>query len=214
MGHSAPSKQQQGPLKRVTLLEENENSRDIYDEWADNYDNDLVASYGYRAPRLAVDAFEPLCDDRDALIMDFGCGTGLAGVELRNRGFTNIHGLDVSRGMLDVAARTKAYCELFVGDLTTSIDTPDATYDALIGVGIFGNGHVTASNLPEMLRIAKRGAPFVIYLNDMAYTGLDYADTFRGYAAAGVWNILSVQTSNYISELERPGWTIVGRNAG
>jgi 2-polyprenyl-3-methyl-5-hydroxy-6-metoxy-1,4-benzoquinol methylase len=207
-------KQQQGPLKRVTLLEANESSLDIYDEWANDYDSDLVAAYGYRAPQLAVDAFVAMCTDRDALIMDFGCGTGLVGVDLASRGFNNVHGLDVSTGMLDVAQKTDSYAHLMVGDLTSTIDVADAAYDALICVGIFGNGHVTADNLPEMLRTAKPKAPIVIYLNDMAYTGLDYSSAFQKLASDGHWNIIGAETSNYMSELERPGWTLVGQNAG
>jgi predicted TPR repeat methyltransferase len=47
-----------------------------------------------------------------------GCGTGLVGAELKVRGFTNIMGIDASKGMLEVAALKNAYSdlrELFLG---------------------------------------------------------------------------------------------------
>ena len=204
-------KQQQGPLKRVTLLEEDESSLAIYDEWAPDYDKDLVSAYGYRAPQLGAEAFELICPDKQALVMDFGCGTGLVGIELVKRGYTNIHGLDVSSGMLNVAQQTNAYSELMRGDLTAAIDIAHASYDALICVGIFGNGHVTAAHLPEMLRTAKPGAPFVIYLNDLAYTSLDYATQFKVHEANGLWTIVNSEPSNYMAELDRPGWAITAR---
>ena len=40
---------------------------------------------------------------KDAKIIDFGCGTGILGVELVQAGFTNITGVDGSPQMLEVA---------------------------------------------------------------------------------------------------------------
>ena len=39
---------------------------------------------------------------RDARIVDFGCGTGILGIELRKEGYSNIVGIDASQGMVDV----------------------------------------------------------------------------------------------------------------
>ena len=39
----------------------------------------------------------------EAKIVDFGCGTGLMGIELKKRGFNNIYGLDGSQDMLNIA---------------------------------------------------------------------------------------------------------------
>ena len=40
---------------------------------------------------------------KESKIIDFGCGTGLVGVELTKNGFTNIVGIDGSQEMLEVA---------------------------------------------------------------------------------------------------------------
>ena len=57
------------------------NSLEIYEEWASSYERDLLSEYGYVAPRIAVDAFAEACPERDTPIIDFGCGTGLVGLE-------------------------------------------------------------------------------------------------------------------------------------
>ena len=37
----------------------------------------------------------------DAKVMDFGCGTGLVGKYLNEKGFKSIDGIDASRGMIE-----------------------------------------------------------------------------------------------------------------
>jgi predicted TPR repeat methyltransferase len=39
----------------------------------------------------------------DALVADFGCGTGLVGEAMTKLGFRNIYGIDCSEGMLQIA---------------------------------------------------------------------------------------------------------------
>ncbi len=48
-------------------------------------------------------------DFKKCSIVDFGCGTGLAGKHLKDLGFENIHGLDLSLYMIDKAECTEAY---------------------------------------------------------------------------------------------------------
>lgn len=81
-------------------------------------------------------------------------------------------------------------------------------------MGTFGNGHITPAHLPEMLRTLKPGSPFVIYLNDFAYSDEDYSSTFLALQVQGLWKIVATQASNYMSELVRPGWAITAYNAG
>ncbi|XP_023371488.1 methyltransferase-like protein 27 isoform X3 [Otolemur garnettii] len=85
----------------------------FYDSWAPDYDQD-VATLQYRAPRLAVDclsqAFPGL--PHDALILDVACGTGLVAAELQARGFSQLHGVDGSPGMLEQARARSLYQHL------------------------------------------------------------------------------------------------------
>ena len=98
-----------GPLKKVTLLQDGDSSEEIYDEWATAYEQDLVDAYGYVSPATAADRLAGLVTDRDTPIVDYGCGTGLVGVELARRGFTTIDGVDVAAAMLDEARAKGCY---------------------------------------------------------------------------------------------------------
>ena len=73
-----------------------------YDEWAAEYDRDLDDEFGYVGPTRAADVFARFLST-DAVVLDAGAGTGLAGVELAKRGFGVIDAIDLSQGMLDEA---------------------------------------------------------------------------------------------------------------
>jgi len=45
----------------------------------------------------------------DVEVLDLGCGTGLVGQHLNERGFGNISGVDVSGNMLEEAAAKNVY---------------------------------------------------------------------------------------------------------
>ena len=102
-----------GALGRVTLLQPGDSSEAIYDDWAATYEADLTR-YGYLSPALCAEALSEMLLDHtrfDVAVVDYGCGTGLAGVELARVGLINITGIDLSQGMLDVA-RTKSVLSL------------------------------------------------------------------------------------------------------
>ncbi len=200
-----------GILRRVSSLEPGDYSTDIYNDWAEDYDHDLSETYGYVAPRIAAEAFAEYCPDKTVAIIDYGCGTGLAGEELHRLGYATIDGLDISTGMLQEAAKKQVYQNLIEGDLTTPLDIADEAYEAIICVGSFGNGHVGPENLPEIIRTVKRDGIIVIYLNAQPYVDDDYPTHFARLEQDSVWQILKTEASNYMETLDRPGWLIVAR---
>ena len=148
-----------GPLERVTLLRAGERSDDIYDEWADAYEHDLLDEFGYTAHAIAADALVAALDDHDAAIVDYGCGTGLVGERLTAAGFTRLDGADYAPGMLEQCRAKGVYRHLFVADLTEPLDVDDATYDALICVGVMGAGHLVPEHFAELFRTVRPGVP-------------------------------------------------------
>ncbi|HBU61781.1 MAG TPA: SAM-dependent methyltransferase, partial [Oceanicaulis sp.] len=90
-------------LNRIyNLSGDPEETRDAYKDWAENYDDDTVEGMGYVAPAVASDKLRALLPDTSIRILDAGCGTGLAGVELNKRGYQNVDGMDLSPDMLTV----------------------------------------------------------------------------------------------------------------
>ena len=60
----------------------------------------------------AANAIESLGIEKDSPILDMGWGTGLVGLYLAEKGYTNIDGVDASSGMLDKAREKNAYTHL------------------------------------------------------------------------------------------------------
>jgi ubiquinone/menaquinone biosynthesis C-methylase UbiE len=155
---------QQTLLDRVFAATSTEESRQLYDEWAKTYNSDMT-EHDFTAPRLVAEAvarglkLNHLPNKMEALskikIADAGCGTGLVGVELSKLGAKHIDGLDISKGMLDVAGKTGAYKDLRIADLTTRLPIVDGTYDAVTCCGTFTHGHLGPEPLTELVRIVK-----------------------------------------------------------
>ena len=86
-----------------------------YNSYAAKYDG-MQEMSGFNDPyemaktavaRLAQPG-QPL-ESGEAKIMDFGCGTGLMGIELKKVGYTNIYGIDGSAEMLAIADTKGVY---------------------------------------------------------------------------------------------------------
>lgn len=146
-------------LKRAFALTNAKQAAELYDEWADTYDNDLKSmqySLAATASKALDSAFEASGADLGRVkVLDAGCGTGLVGISLAKSSIDQINGLDISQGMLDVAAKTGAYRKLEIADLSKSIDCPDEFYDAVICVGTLTQGHLGPGPIQELVRISK-----------------------------------------------------------
>jgi len=200
-----------GMLAKLSCLPATEKSAGLYDEWAPDYERDLVREYGYESPQITTETFARVCPDKEVHIIDFGCGTGLVGQELAARGYLKIDGLDISYGMLEEAQKKGVYENLLQGDLTDRIGLADGSYDAAICVNSFGGGHVGPEHLGEMIRTVKPGGIIVFYINGNPYAEDDYPSSFQRLQDAGVWEVERTECSNYMRELDRPGWVVVSR---
>jgi predicted TPR repeat methyltransferase len=90
----------------------------LFDDHAGRYDEHMVENLGYRAPALMAEAIA----DRDAAVaLDLGCGTGLVGAAIRAR-VGELHGVDLSRGMIEEARRKQLYDRLEVGDAVEALE--------------------------------------------------------------------------------------------
>ncbi|MDJ0608565.1 MAG: methyltransferase domain-containing protein [Kiloniellales bacterium] len=182
-----------------------------YDAWADSYDRDLLQEYGYRAHRIAAKALSDLLPDGAARIIDVGCGTGLVGLELAKLGYGRLEGVDISEGMLAEAAKTGVYQELIRQDAEKAPAPEQGVYDAVISVGSFGLGHLGPEAFPNLVSLARPGAPVVIFMNAEPYVDQDYARHVADLERDGVWVVTRIEDHNYMDALERPGKLILAR---
>ena len=84
-----------------------------YDEWGDKdkYNKDMV-DWNYTGPKETAETFNKYEKNKDTLIFDAGCGTGLVGLELKKYGFKNFHGADLSQTLLDTVPKAVSYTHL------------------------------------------------------------------------------------------------------
>lgn len=142
----------------------------IYDEWADSYEAEIVDGLGYAMPARVAEILPKLLHERSASLLDVGCGTGISGHKIAEKGYTCIDGCDISRNMLSKAGSLDIYRKLFHADVSTPpIDAADNSYDAVTVVGAFAYGHLQASALEELLRVVKAGGLIIVTTNDHYY---------------------------------------------
>ena len=158
-------------LQQVYSATSTDQTRDLYDKWAIQYDKDL-AEEDYASPELSVQAVVKHLDrsrlEGELQVLDAGCGTGLVGICLSSAKTDlgnfdlKIDGLDLSQGMLDVARKTMLYGELEVADLTKPLSIGEESYDVVTCVGTLTKAHVGAGVLREFVRIARRGWGLIV----------------------------------------------------
>src|SRR5690348_6565597 len=87
-----------------------------YAEWAENYDATVTA--GLDQPLL--ESLTCVNWRRVRRAADLACGTGRTGLWLKNHGVEAIHGVDLTRQMLDVAASKHAHEQLHLADVAST----------------------------------------------------------------------------------------------
>jgi predicted TPR repeat methyltransferase len=152
----------------------------LFDDWAPTYDHDLVNEMGYVADAEVCRKLEALVPDRQARILDAGCGTGLVGRRLRKAGYTEIHGSDYSQKMLDEARASGAYRSLQQHDLTRPIET-DQPYDAAIVVGVFAFSQPSAEHLVNITCSLKSDGVALVTVNGKAWREVDWPAKLEGF---------------------------------
>ena len=158
-----------GPGKPLSGVNENTTQEQItskYNDWAENYEHD-VNSLSYATPPIAVKAMLGVAEkygvNKDSKIIDIGAGTGFIGELLKKEGYTKIDAVDISQGMLKVAASKNCYTKLICGGIgNNSLDVPDDEYDALFCIGCISVGHINPRGISEMLNMIRPGGLYLV----------------------------------------------------
>ena len=181
-------------LQRAYSIHTPEDSVNLYRDWASTYDDEFANKLGYvyaaNVAQLLKDAncasahwWQRLwrhCPKRD--VLDLGAGTGLVAEHLAG---SNVDGLDISAEMLEMATSKGLYRRTIVADLTKPLEISNSSYDAFISTGMFTHGHVGPGCLPELLRIARRGALFVLAVRDQVFDEYKFGSALALHVAAG-----------------------------
>ncbi len=153
-------------------------TKDIYDEWAETYDTDVLGA-GYATPARVAEALASQLAEKDAPILDFGCGTGLSGLALKRAGFTMIDGTDISPEMVLRAEATGVYRRLWVGDPEQKFAFSAGDYAAITATGVISLGAAPPDLLPALLDQLGPGGYLALSYNDATLQDQTYLDAME-----------------------------------
>ena len=180
--------------------------RRFYDRWAGDYDSD-VGGHDYAGPRVAAELLDRhfgllAPKDRAGLVvLDAGCGTGLAGTELHALGYRHIQGYDLSPQMAARAEATGHYDQV-IGDvdMMRAEDHYDAgAFDAITCVGVFTLGHVPPEALHVLVRLLRPGGLVVVSTRTEYFDETDYAQVAADMIGSGAMRLVeAIESAHYV----------------
>lgn len=142
----------------------------VYDKWAETYDAEMAAA-GYRHPSICLALLSRHLPRGAAPLLDAGAGTGLIGEWLKIMGYPRVEALDISTGMLAIAAKKNCYSRFHTLALGGPLPFADATYAGIISAGVFTSGHVGAEGLDELIRVCALGGVIVLTVKNSLWEG-------------------------------------------
>jgi predicted TPR repeat methyltransferase len=150
-----------GHLGAVYAAKSKQDIAELYDKWASTYDDEMVR-LGYRHPAICLALIARYVARGSAPLLDAGAGTGLVGEWLKVVGYPQVEALDISEGMLAVAAQKKIYSKLHCLALGERLPFADNCFKGIVSAGVFTTGHVGAEALGELIRITAPGGAIVL----------------------------------------------------
>lgn len=154
-----------------------------YDAWAEGYEAEM-AGVGYRHPTICLALLARHLPRGAGPVLDAGAGTGLIGEWLAIMGYPAAEAVDLSPGMLEVAASKGVYRRLATGDLTARLPFEDGRFAAAVCAGVFTVGHVGPEGLDELLRVVRPGGVVVLTVKDATWEA-GFADRVAALVAEG-----------------------------
>ena len=202
-------------LKRAYALNNDEDTKALYEDWADTYDQTMLDGLKYLTPRKTASLLNEAGLAKNAKLLDVGSGTGLAGECLALHGYSHIDALDYSTAMLETAATKQhegqpVYAELIEADLNKELQLGNNVYDAMICTGTFTHAHVGAACLHELFRILKPGGLFACTVHKDVWEAAGFSGVVRSLAQSGVLRTRGMVMDIYFETDEEPqGWYIL-----
>jgi predicted TPR repeat methyltransferase len=111
--------------------------RDLFDQYAPRFDDDLTGRLGYRTPAALAELLREagIVANGSLRVLDLGCGTGLSGVALAPFA-AQLEGLDLSPRMLAAARARGLYHALHEADLLDMLPRQPGAWDLVAAADV------------------------------------------------------------------------------
>ncbi len=154
-----------------------------YDAWAATYEQTLN-DWHYDAPNVSARLVAEHLLDRNAAVLDVGCGTGLTGRALAAQGFGAIDGIDISRVSLEVAKGRGTYRQLKLHNFNAeALPFEDGTFGAAQCIGVLSYAHEPRALIIEMSRVVVSGGAIVFSHRSDLWDEQDFPEMLSGLVA-------------------------------
>ena len=177
----------------------------VYQNWADQYDKDNDDLLGTVSQPNSVDLFKSYSNNTNIEIVDIGCGTGLVGKFLQNKGYLYYDGLDISEEMLEIA-KSRGYRHLSIGSLQNKLPYGNDSYDAVFCVGVFTHGHVNSNGLDELIRITKKDGFIIFTINEGVYEDYQFDKKIPLIEKEGLIKVINFEKKDYMAKKNVMGY--------
>lgn len=160
-----------------------------YDNWAEKYNEDLKA-WEYQAPVVAAKLLKKFMPE-SGKILDAGCGTGLTGNALKDMGYKDITGIDISEKSIILAQKTGAYSQLEQFDLQKqTFPFKQSEFDAVNCIGVLTYIKNPRPLLKEFCRIVRPSGYIVFSHREDSLKAFRYFEIIKELEDKGYWNNL------------------------
>ena len=109
---------------------------ELFDSYADRFDEHLVARLNYRGPQLLFDAVMKAGTVPRPDVIDLGCGTGLCGVLFRTVA-GRLVGVDLSPKMIEKSRERGVYDELLQLQIVAALESRPSQFDVALAADVF-----------------------------------------------------------------------------
>ena len=109
----------------------------LFDQYAAKFEHSLIENLQYQTPKIIAEMIINRHPSKAlGSVLDLGCGTGLAGLELKQF-CEKLDGIDLSESMLRQARAKGVYGKLIHGDIAEHLAEADLDFDYFISTDVF-----------------------------------------------------------------------------
>nr|XP_054756893.1 demethylmenaquinone methyltransferase-like isoform X1 [Lytechinus pictus] len=182
-----------------------EDTERAYDAWAQYFDEDMI-TLGYGGYDVMGKNVIKFVTNKNAKILDVGCGTGLFGEKLRSLGYMNIFGVDASDSFLEKSREKGVYLELEEHRFGNGLKLPysDNSFDVIMAVSILGPNTINPTALYELDGLLSPGGYLMIFIRrsrlDMERENFNVKAVLDDLLTSGRWERLPDSSGLYYTQ--------------
>ena len=173
--------------------------KNLFDDYAERFDDSLVGQLQYSLPFIIKELILKLniTKSKYKKVIDLGCGTGLAGSDLRQIS-ENLTGIDLSENMVAKAKELDIYDSLMVGDIVEKLDSSKEKYDLFVALDVFVYIGEPTSIFNAVKRCSNKNSLFIFSIETQEDEGYSLLKSSR-YA----------HSDSYILDVASNGFSLV-----